>query len=57
MSKNEHKVIRYTLELDTITSNNFRVELTDDMIKAVCQAVSSASNQTNLKLVDREEVK
>ena len=57
MSKNKHRIIKYTIELDTITTNDFTVEKTDNLLNAFCEAMSVLGQQTELKLTNREEIK
>jgi len=57
MSKNKHRIIKYTIELDTITSNDFTVEKTDKLLNVFCETISVLGQQTELKLTNREEIK
>jgi len=57
MARNKHRIVRYIIELDTITTNDWSVKRADDVLDVICKTFSVLGQQTELKLVKKEEVK
>ena len=57
MAKNVHRIIKYTIELDTITTNDYTVEKFDRLLEVFTDTFSVLGQQTQAKILEREEVK
>ena len=55
MAKNKHHIINYTIQLDTRTTNEFQIELFEQVLSAVMQ--TSQRLKTTVSLIERKVIK
>jgi len=57
MAKNKHRIVRWLIELDTVTTNDYTIDKFEKLLEVFCDTFSVLGQQSEAKILTREDRK